>query len=282
MHSPPPALMRALRLHVQQVAVELTVCGSPTLDMWLPQLRSCQLHLLTHDIVARVAARLGPALSQLQSLTLIDKRPGAVLRLQVLPGLQQLPQLATLVAVGSVPVQAWVCPHLTSLCCKMASIWLPGIDAVSCTALRKLRLENPVFPEGRLPRAICSASGLTSLAVIAPKHSNASHRLVLPAEFSQLRCVGRDYALRGRCRVRAVAVQGWWQVQCGCPTPLCMPVFRGMTRAFQNLQKAANLSFLARLLCSWVPPRLTPAGACASWPSSTACSAVRALLCYAH
>jgi hypothetical protein len=235
MHSPPPALMRALRLHVQQAAVELTLCGSPTMDMWLPQLRSCQLHLLTHDDVAKVVARLGPALSQLQSLTLIDKRPGAALRLLVLPGLQQLRQMAKLVAVGSVPLEAWVCPHLTSLCCKMASIWLPAIDAVSCSALRQLRLENPLFPEGRFPRAICTASGLTSLAIIAPKHPDVGHLLALPAELSLLRCVGRGRALRGRCRARAEAAQGRWQVQRGGPTPVRMRASRRMKRSVQSL-----------------------------------------------
>ena len=224
MHSPPPALMHALRRHLLHAAVEQTaVCGPPAAHMWLPQLRSCQVHILTQADVAVVSAGLGPALPQLQSLTLIDRRPNALRGTLVLPGLELLPRLAKLVAVGSMPAQVWLCPQLTSLCLRSAGMWFPATATLRCPALRQLKLEGDLFPDGHFPRALCTASGLTGLTIIDALHSSQGHLLTLPAELRELgagvgRGWGRGWASRGR--------GAGWQMQglggncrgCGPPT----------------------------------------------------------------
>lgn len=180
----------------------LATHAGPTAAMWLPQLRKLCMHL-------RISTHVGLfnqgllALSQLETLSLADVRPGVVGSTAAsLPNLQRLPRLRELVVAGSVPAAAWACPHLTSLLCgSAAGMVLPHRAPVRCTALRQLMLRDCTFAgDCSLTAQLGTLAALTSLAVLHVRDGDRQQwqllhggtlgsgtRSALPPSFSQLR-----------------------------------------------------------------------------------------------
>ncbi|KAL4434471.1 hypothetical protein ABPG75_000912 [Micractinium tetrahymenae] len=87
-------------------------------------------------------------------------------------GLEQLPQLRRLEAYGSLPPEAWLCPHLTALRClnvteTAGNRVLSAPPVVACTGLRQLGFNSCGFAGPALSGALCSSlQQLTGLGLL--------------------------------------------------------------------------------------------------------------------